>query len=131
MGLEEGHMPGRKLLVVYATVYGQAEAVARRIAAGSGVASTIREVREATASDLAAADSVIVVASVHFGRHQRSMAKFVKANRERLSAMHSAFVSVSGSAVDPATQPMALAGADRFLRATGGTPPERRIFGEA
>ncbi len=127
-------MKSKTLLVVYATVHGQAEAIAHRIAeaaANGEVQASVRDARDTSAADLAACDSVVIVASVHFGRHQRSIAKLIRRNRDRLSALHSAFVSVSGSAVDPLTQPDAIACADEFLRSTGWAPSQRQIFGGA
>jgi len=127
-------MSDRTLLVIYATVHGQAELIARRIAEAaseSRVATLVRGVRGASGTDLQRCDSAILVASVHYGRHARSIIRFVKANRGRLSAMHSAFVSVSGSAVDPATRPEAEKYVDDFLRLTGWTPTVRQLFGGA
>ncbi|MGZ4778998.1 MAG: flavodoxin domain-containing protein [Thermoanaerobaculia bacterium] len=124
----------RKLVVIYSSVHGQAEAIARRI---GDVATTARadarvvDVHKASANDLADRDSVVIVASVQFGRHGRNVAKFVKTNRLRLSAMHSAFVSVSGSAIDPATQPIAEKQMNDFLRQTGWSPAQRQTFAGA
>ena len=127
-------MSDGKLLVVYATVHGQAELIARRIAEAaseSRVVTLVRNVREASSADLQRCDSVVIVASVHYGRHSRSITRFVKANRNRLSAMRSAFVSVSGSAADPATRPEAETYVDDFLRLTAWIPNARQLFGGA
>ena len=128
-------MKTRRLLVVYSTVDGQAEAIARRIgqvaAADREVQATVRDVRETSATDLTLCDSIIIVAAVHLSRHPRPVTKFVKANRELLSKMHSAFISISGSAADPSTRQLALDYADGFLRKTGWKPSQREIFGGA
>ena len=125
-------MNNATLLVIYATVNGQAERIARRIAEAaqeSGVESVVKDVRQASGADLESRGSVIVVASVRFGRHARSVTRFVKANQARLNATHSAFVSVSGSAADAATRPEAEKYVREFLQTTGWTPSEHQLAG--
>lgn len=128
-------METTNLLILYATVYGQAERIARHIAAiaaAAAVPTVVRNVRDASPSDLDACGRVIVVASVRFGRHARAITRFVKANRARLDAIRStAFVSVSGSAIDPATRPEAEQYARDFFRTTGWTPLRYELFGGA
>ena len=69
-------------------------------------------------------DGVIVGASVIFGRHQRSVRRFVRDNHEALNALPSAFFSVSGSASsgDERGQRHARKSIDEFLRETGWHP---------
>jgi len=121
----------RKLLIVYASRYGHSEKVARRIAEFSGVDATVVDVRRAFAAHFAACDAVILVAPVYYGRHLKVMRRFVTENRDRLASLKSAFVSVSGSAGDPATRPLA----EDFVRAlaseSGWTPSEQLIVGGA
>jgi menaquinone-dependent protoporphyrinogen oxidase len=127
-------MNPRKLLVIYATVDGQAALVAQRIAAAaaeSGVDATLRDVRQASSTELGLYESAILVASVRYGRHSRTIVRFVKANRARLTSMSTAFVSVSGSAVDPATRPEAEQYVKDFVRSTGWTPGESQLVGGA
>jgi menaquinone-dependent protoporphyrinogen oxidase len=123
-----------RILVIYSTVHGQAKAIAGRIgdhATSARTEARVVDVRVATPADLMGNETVVIVGSVQFGRHGRRLAKFVKANRERLSAMHSAFVSVSGSAIDPATQPIATKQMNDFLEQTGWVPAQRQIFAGA
>lgn len=123
-----------KLLIIYATVDGQAELIARRIAqtaSRSGVEAAVRNVRDKPAADLTRCGSVIIVASVRYGRHSRAITRFVRANRERLASLPSALVSVSGSAVDAATRPEAEQYVHDFLRITGWTPAEQLLIGGA
>jgi len=124
----------KKVLIIYATVHGQAELVAERIATAAAewnVAATVQDVRQTRAADLAQRGSIIVVASVHYGRHQRSISRFVKANRALLDRARTAFISVSGDAVDPSTRPRAEQYVQDFLRMTGWTPAEQLIIGGA
>ena len=121
----------RKLLIVYASRYGHSEKVARRIAEFSGVDANVIDVRRVSAAHFAACDAVIVVAPVYYGRHLKVMRRFVTENRERLASLKSAFVSVSGSAGDPAKRSLA----DDFVRElaneTGWTPSQQLIVGGA
>jgi len=124
----------KNALIIYATMHGQAELIARRIAEAASewdVDATVQDVRRTTGADLAQHASILLVASVHYGRHQRSISRFVKANRARLAQMQTAFISVSGDAVDPATRPRAEQYARQFFQATGWTPAEYQIAGGA
>lgn len=127
-------MDRKNVLVVYATMHGQAELIARRIAEAApdwGIDAGAQDVRKTTPEDLARYGSILFVASVHYGRHQRSITRFVKKNRARLAQMHSAFISVSGDAADRATQPRAEQYLRDFFRVTGWTASESQIIGGA
>jgi menaquinone-dependent protoporphyrinogen oxidase len=127
-------MKNKQLLIVYASVHGQAELIARRVADVAESATlepVLRSVRDASASDVAACDEIVVVASVHFGRHSRRITRFVRSNLEQLESKRSAFVSVSGSAAEAATRNLAETYADEFLRATGWNPTVRQLAGGA
>jgi len=127
-------MRAQKLLVIYATVHGQSALIADRIAdeaMQSGVEATVRDIRSASRRDLARCDSVVIVASVQFGRHPRAVERFVKRNRDRLGSLRSAFVSVSGSAARPETRPEAEAVARKFFASTGWYPDEYELAGGA
>lgn len=127
-------MSARKLLILFATVHGQSAFIADRIAdeaTAAGAATTVRDVRNATQTDLQRCDSVVIVASVQFGRHARAVERFVKRNRDRLASLHSAFVSVSGSAARPETLPEAVTAVRKFFAITGWTPDEYQLVGGA
>lgn len=127
-------MEKKNILIVYASVHGQAALIARRIAGASSAwnaAATVQDVRETRPEDLAGRDSVILVASVHYGHHQRSMSRFVTKNRTRLGQLHSAFISVSGDAADPATRPAAEEYVRELVQLTGWTPSETLVIGGA
>lgn len=121
-------MQPRHILIVYGTNHGQTAKIARRMAdliAGSG--DTV-DVERADALPRAIRpseyDGVIVGASVNYGRHQRTVSRFVSANREALNAMPTAFFSVSGSAAGhtDAEHVAAQRCMDEFLRQSGWHP---------
>jgi menaquinone-dependent protoporphyrinogen oxidase len=91
------------IAIVYATWHGQAEKVARRIADvfyAYAVRTTPIDLRQLSADSMALEryDAVIVVGSVHFGRHSRRLVDFVRRSLAVLSTMSTAFLSVSNAA---------------------------------
>ena len=124
-------MNQQRLLVIYASVHGQAESIALRIAETAGLETVIRDIDHADAEDLETCDSVIIVASVRFGKHARRVRRFVKENRKRLAELRTAFVSVSGSAGDPATHADAKSYVELFEKETGWMPREVQLVAGA
>lgn len=121
-------MSARHVLIVYASRYGQAAKIAARMGdllAASGAVITLEDAgalpRDVRVGDY---DGVIVGGSIHFGRHQRCLARFVTTHRDALNAAHSAFFSVSGAAAsaDPAQRAEAKKYVAEFLRGTGWRP---------
>lgn len=121
-------MPARHILVAYGTSYGQTAKIAARIAdllAASGDVVTLADVgelpRDTGPRDFA---GVIIGASLIRGGHQRRVRRFVRAHRDALNAMPSAFFSVSGSAAGAAEAQRAAARrcVDELLRETGWRP---------
>ena len=122
------------VLIVYASVYGQAELIARRIAEASadwGVSAVISDLRNVTPADLTRFDTALFVASVQLGKHTRGFTAFAKKNRARLSLMRTALISVSGDAGYRATVPRAESYARKLFAATGWTPGEWTVAGGA
>lgn len=113
------------ILIVHASQEGQTLRIADRLAhtlKGDG-----HRVRLAAADpfpSVSGHDGVIIAASVHLGRHPRSLARAVRAHRTVLAHMPSAFLSVCLSAACP--DPLHRAEADGylrdFLRRTGWRP---------
>ena len=136
-------MTGPRILIVYATHYGQTGKVARFVAdclTEHGGDVTLLNANELprhttlphgkTPSNY---DAVIVGASIVFGRHQRAIARFVTKHRDALNAMPTAFISVSDSAatqLDP-THAHAHSAVDTFLRTTGWHPGRVELVGGA
>jgi menaquinone-dependent protoporphyrinogen oxidase len=90
------------IAIVYATWHGQAARVAQRIADVArvhGVESSLYDVaKDAARTRLEGHAGVIIIGSVHFGRHPKALAHFVAVHRGTLDLMPTAFVSVSGAA---------------------------------
>jgi menaquinone-dependent protoporphyrinogen oxidase len=107
--------------IFYATREGHAHKVADHLAAAllaRGMTVSVHDVRDAeTREALARSESVVVVGSVHMGKHEPELVEFVRANRARLEAMPSAFFSVCGaeSAAEQASTPEARAAAAKHV----------------
>lgn len=118
-------MPARRILLVYASHYGQTAKIARYVAdrlRASGATVLLSSVNDVPHRiPPAAYDGVIIGASINFGKHQRTIRRFARANRELLQGIPSAFFSVSGAACSPdeASRAMAQQYIANFQRETG------------
>jgi len=123
-----GVMSSRRILLVYGTSYGQTAKVARHMAAvllESGDRVTVLNAADNKRDlDVSRFDAIIVGASIIRGRHQRAVARFVRANLAALNTTPSAFFSVSGAAASPNETSRAEAQRfiDEFLGQTGWHP---------
>ncbi len=115
--------------VFYATSEGQTRRIAERIAArirerGLSSEAISTDTTAASALDLGTAQAVIVGASVHGGRHQKSAVDFVKRYRDRLNEGPSAFFSVSLAAASrrPGEADEARRIAETFATEAGWNP---------
>ena len=124
-------------LVCYATGEGQTARVADRIA------TTLRDRgHETTVVDLGAGppdrpveafDAVLVGASLHYGRHQRPVRRFVSEHRDALAARPTGFfqLSLSTASDDPETRAAAAGIVEAFVEKTGWQPDRVGLFGGA
>ena len=98
-------MSARRILVAYATSYGQTAKIARYMAdllMASGDAVTLVNIRHHPRDFRRGEfDGVIVGGSIIRGQHHRELVRFVRNHRAVLNGMPSAFFSVSGSAASP------------------------------
>ncbi|MCA9691832.1 MAG: hypothetical protein KC636_19665, partial [Myxococcales bacterium] len=89
----------KPILLVYATRQGHARAVAEHIGRAleaRGYTAQLADARDCDASlDLEAFGAAILTASVHLGKHEKEMVKFVRAARPTLERIPAAFLSVS------------------------------------
>lgn len=126
-----------KILGVYGSEYGQAEAVLKRISKvleRHGHSVTIVK-GNAVPPGLSVEDfdAVVIAASIIVGNYQRYIREFVTRHRGALSSRLTAFVSVNGAS--PESMPAWRAAADRyvagFLKQTEWTPSLTAAFAGA
>jgi menaquinone-dependent protoporphyrinogen oxidase len=125
-----------RVLILFASVDGQAERIARRIGAvldGEGHRVTIkRDVEPGVVPALREHQAVIVGAGIRFGHHSRHLEALVRELRGALGAMPNAFFSVSLSAGGPGARPAnARTYVEDFVRATGWEPQATARFAGA
>ena len=109
-------------LILYASVEGHTELIARRIAAElRRRGHEVDMVPAGRAPDFSAYDGVVVGASVHYGHHPASLARLLRA--ARLATPKSAFFSVSLGAKERY--------ATRFLRRARWQPQLVAVFAGA
>lgn len=124
-----------RILVVYGTTEGHTAKVAGAITETLHRTGAVVDVH--AADDPAPApdgyDAVIVAASVHAGRYQRSVRKWVKAHSAALARTPAAFVSVCLGVLqhDPNVDRDLRAILDRFVAETGWRPAAVRFVAGA
>lgn len=117
-----------KLLALYATSEGQtrkiAEYAAGRLRRRDHDVLLADAATEAGRLDLSAFDAAILASRVRAGRHHRAIISFVRHNRPLLTAMDTAFLSVSMSAAHRRAEDSAQLSQYRkdFIRRTGWEP---------
>ncbi|HUJ15938.1 MAG TPA: flavodoxin domain-containing protein [Thermoanaerobaculia bacterium] len=109
-----------KLLIVFASRYGQTEKIARRIAAIAGPAARVVSIADADDIHIEEFDALIVAGGVYFGRHDRRLEDFVRRKLGVISTVEAAFISVSGSANESYVH--------EFARRTGWVPELHATF---
>ena len=120
-----------RILVIYATQYGQAGKVARAL--GDDLREAGASVDVVEASDGAprpeAYDGVIVTASVHAGGYQRNVRRWVRTHAETLARLPAAFVSVCLGVLqhNPAVDRELASIRERFEATTGWHPAVVKI----
>jgi len=121
-----------RLLLLYSTVDGHTRKIGRRlkeVLERGGHAAQLIELRGKPDVDLAAFDTIVIGASIRYGRHRRDVHDFVATHRPALERMPCAFFSVNlvarkpGRAA-PATNPYLRT----FVRRTGWTPRAQAAF---
>lgn len=122
-------------LVLYTTGEGQTGKVADRIAAqlderGHEV-DTIHLGESTPERPFGDYDGIAVGASIHRGKHQRSIRRFVKNHREELSKVPSAFFQLSLASATAEGRSEAAGYVEAFLDDTGWDPDRIGVFGGA
>jgi menaquinone-dependent protoporphyrinogen oxidase len=84
--------------VLFATREGQTKKIAEHIASSlrrSGFNVDVSNLKNNAAVDLTNYAAVVLAASVHAGRHEAEMVKFVRRYRQALQSLHTVFISVT------------------------------------
>jgi len=129
--------PSKPIAIFYATREGLTRKIAEHMAVNlcrQGLLACILDVREVPAPlELSSFLGAILAASVHLGRHEREMIRFVKQRRAELESLPTAFLSVTlsqagveGRNQTPEIRAQCAAGVqqviDRFLSETRWKP---------
>lgn len=114
-----------RLLIVYGTTEGHTRRVAERIAAAVRARGHVADVLDSSTHPAVAEpdeyDGVVVAASLHYGRHQPTVDRFVREHLHALEQLPTALFSVSLSAArnDPEHRAAARKCVNDFLDGTG------------
>jgi menaquinone-dependent protoporphyrinogen oxidase len=115
-----------RILILYGSSHGQTAKIARfigeRLCAGGADVRIVDALTETAEADNY--DAVIVAASVHGGRYQKAVRKWVSSHRESLNHRPTAFVSVCLGVLehDATVQRRVASIVDEFLELTGWRP---------
>jgi len=123
-------------LVLYGTGEGQTAKVADRVVdtlTRRGHAAESVDVESSSNISVDVFDAVVVGSSVHIGKHNKAVRKFVKENRDALCEIPSAFfqLSISSATEDEERRAEAADYVDGFLEETDWEPDRIGIFGGA
>jgi menaquinone-dependent protoporphyrinogen oxidase len=125
------------ILTVFGTGEGQtakvADTIAEEFSARGHEATTVNVAEIDPELDLDEFDAVLIGASVHYGRQQKSVRKWVTANRDVLVRQPNGFFQVSGASGANNDEGLAEATGyvDKFIDATNWSPDRIALFGGA
>ena len=126
-----------RFLVLYGTTDGQTRKIATTIADALRALGDDVEVSNAKQQDAVARpedfDAVVVAASVHAGRYQQSVLRWVRAHRAALSGRPTAFISVCLAVLErnPKTDREVDRIMSRFFNSTGWRPTTSKVVAGA
>src|SRR5262249_14809889 len=89
-----------RVAIIYATREGQTRSISEYLAGtfrARDVSSDVFNVKQTAYPDLDAYDALVLAASVHLGKHETELVRFVKHHRDELERIPTAFLSVSMS----------------------------------
>lgn len=115
-----------RMLIVYASRYGQTRKVAERIASSAkaeGVETHVWEV-STLPHDVAphSCDMVVLAGAVYFGKFSKALEHFATGQRSNLARVRSVFVAVSNAASSAEGRDTADSDARAFIGRTGWVP---------
>ncbi len=112
--------------IIYASHYGHTREICERLAEGLRLRDVNSDILDAgdlpSGFSLRGYEAAIVAGSVHYGRHPRSLTRFVRAHRDDLDTLPSAWLSVSLAAADERGASEARELASRFPERIGWQP---------
>lgn len=126
-----------RILIVYASRHGQTQRVAERLARvtrAAGAETLLHEISTLPRDvQLRTCDVVVLASPIYFGRHAKTIERFVIAQRANLAKVKTAFLSISGAARAAQSRPMAEENAQKFVAKTRWTPDRVELIagGEA
>jgi menaquinone-dependent protoporphyrinogen oxidase len=125
------------ILTVFGTGEGQtakiADSITREFSARGHEATAVNVAEIDPELDLDEFDAVLIGASVHYGRQQKSIKKWVNANRDVLVRKPNGFFQVSGASGAKNEEGLVEATeyVDKFINATDWRPDRIALFGGA
>jgi menaquinone-dependent protoporphyrinogen oxidase len=120
------------ILILYSTVDGHTLEICRRLQ--QQIRQPSRQVEllplnEASSTDLDRFDTVVIGASIRYGKHRPAVHRFVERHRQALDARRTAFFSVNVVARKPQkNRPETNPYVGKFLRQTGWQPTLVEVF---
>lgn len=121
-----------RVLILHSSVDGHTVRICehlRALAAQSGHDVTLLALKDNRGVDLAPYDTVVVGASIRYGRHRAYVAEFMRARRQVLESKRSAFFSVNIVARKPGKDtPETNPYVRKFLKRIGWRPRRLAVF---
>lgn len=123
----------RNILIAYDTIEGQtrriAEHIGETLAKNGDHAQVLNIRRPPSGFSLDSFEAILVGASIHLGKHSRTVTHFVRRHKPRLESVPSGFFSVSLSAAGSEKERReAERYVEEFLRQTSWTPTMKATF---
>jgi len=121
-----------RILVLYSTVDGHTLRICQRLqqlTEHDGHTVTVADLKENTGIDLSPFDTVVVGASIRYGKHRPYVAQFMRAQRRTLQSKRSAFFSVNIVARKPdKNTPETNPYVKKFVKQIGWRPAALAVF---
>ena len=121
-----------RILIVYSTTGGHTRHIGerlRRVVETPDRQVLLRPIADTTAADLAAADAVVIGASVLYGKHKPEVAAFIGRHQALLESKPNAFFSVNVVARKPGKDmPEGNPYLQKFLKTIAWTPARLAVF---
>lgn len=121
-----------RLLILYSTVDGQTRRICTRmkeVIEALGNEAVLVSLDDTGRPDLAGFDTIVIGASIRYGKHRPSVLDFIEANRRALDARPTAFFSVNIVArKSEKNRPQTNPYVQKFLRRTAWHPTRVAVF---